>query len=118
VTFEPARATDPICGTVISYDGARGFGFIIGQDGRRYFFHVTDLEEAATVVGMRVAFEPDRIPATWHARRVRRVAQSAPEPFSPGWGNTAEVRLARCHPASRFPSKPWDNASATLDSVR
>ncbi|MFT4303551.1 MAG: cold-shock protein [Candidatus Woesearchaeota archaeon] len=32
-------------GTVKFFNGPKGFGFVIGEDQKEYFVHVTDLEE-------------------------------------------------------------------------
>ncbi|MEU4513925.1 hypothetical protein AB0G05_30875 [Nonomuraea wenchangensis] len=78
-------------GWVRRFVAARGYGFIDGDDGVRYFFHLDDVEDAAlqeedrdgfggypvrVVRNQRVSFRPDRTPKGPRARSVRRGASS------------------------------------------
>ena len=53
-----------IRGVVKEYDRLKGFGFIIGDDGEDYFFHVSGLREHLKEKGLRggqkVSFDTDR----------------------------------------------------------
>jgi len=86
-----------IGGEIIAYDRERAFGFIVAQRGKRYFFHVSDLEGAAPFVRARVEFEPGRSRGRRHARHVRRVGARREEPDGRGEPTVAELR-ARARP--------------------
>jgi cold shock CspA family protein len=48
-------------GEVRTYDPSRNYGFILGEDGARYFTHAGELRGAASLhVGMRVTFTPTK----------------------------------------------------------
>jgi cold shock CspA family protein len=55
----------------------RGFGFIHGQDGADYFFHLTDLEEGLDFInvqeGLAVTFQVKRKPSSLKAGAAQRV---------------------------------------------
>lgn len=49
-------------GELVQWNDARGFGFIVGADGKRYFVHISAIGRIATRPreGDRVTFEPHR----------------------------------------------------------
>ena len=52
-----------IKGTVKEYDKSKGFGFILGDDDRDYFVHVTglrpQLQQSGLIEGQKVLFDAD-----------------------------------------------------------
>lgn len=55
-------------GRVIKYVEERGFGFIVGEDGDRYFFHITNTNEPLEIgYGVYVDFEYDQNEKGWYA---------------------------------------------------
>jgi cold shock CspA family protein len=64
-------------GRVRSYDSTKGYGFITGDDGLNYFFHITDMTgDTRIAVGHRVTFEPSASKKGPRARHV--VVQGKP----------------------------------------
>jgi CspA family cold shock protein len=78
-THSPHRAGHMLRGEIKKKVGDRGFGFIHGEDGRDYFFHLTDLEALdfdQILEGLRVGFEVKREPSAdkaGAAQRIRRL---------------------------------------------
>ena len=65
-------------GQVRRYDSAKGYGFISGDDGLDYFFHVTSVTDGARITeGQRVTFEPG---TSTKGPRAGRVAVQGPPP--------------------------------------
>jgi cold shock CspA family protein len=90
---ELARPGEPrptLTGEIKKKVADRGFGFITAEDGRDYFFHLTDLTNGLEFdlipEGIRVQFEvkrepaPDKAGAAQHVRRL--VAQPETQPMS------------------------------------
>lgn len=64
-------AAGSIEGVVTSFVSAKGYGFISGDDGERYFVHQHDVHGGETLItGQRVTFEPTPSPKGSKARRV------------------------------------------------
>jgi hypothetical protein len=77
-------------GKVLSYDGAVGAGFIIGQSGVRYSFTKADLRRLAPLdEGIVVEFHPDED----RAREVF-VVRERPAAAPAGFGRFAEANAA------------------------
>lgn len=67
-------------GTVNTYDPLRLFGFITGDDGRRYFVHKSAVTGPMLEWGERVEFEPVAAVKGPRAEQVRRLAVEADPP--------------------------------------
>jgi cold shock CspA family protein len=59
-------------GAVESYDLARRYGFIRGEDGLRYVVHSTDIARPPLRPGELVVFHPRNTPRGLQAIKVRR----------------------------------------------
>ncbi len=59
VANSDSRAAGSIAGVVISFVPIKGYGFIKGEDGEQYFFHLDDVEgRVPLVTGQHVTFMP------------------------------------------------------------
>lgn len=70
-------------GEIVSWNDERGFGFIAGDDGERYFFHVTDIVNTDTrpVKGDSVTFGASiGKEGKWQAKRVSIAGADPPLP--------------------------------------
>jgi len=64
-------AAGSIEGVVTSFVQSKGYGFINGDDGERYFVHVNEVQgDQRLVTGQRVTFEPTPSPKGSKAKRV------------------------------------------------
>jgi len=61
----------PLQGRVDYFNESKGFGFIIDQQGEKYFFHVNQLTEAVRE-NDKVSFEAERGPKGWTAIGVKK----------------------------------------------
>ena len=48
-------------GKIISFDSKKGFGFILGEDDKKYFFHISNVSNPMDLeIGYRVIFTPEK----------------------------------------------------------
>lgn len=116
-------------GTVSSFLPAKGYGFVRGDDGRDYFLHQADLDQAddTPIEGQRITFEETATPKGYRARRVKALDAVGPvlylmpdtvvqtrESEIRGW-ETLQVSLWRVHGSSR--ESPDDAKALMLERV-
>ncbi len=59
-------------GTVKRFVGYHGYGFIIGEDEKNYFVHVSDIEDHKELnAGQKVSFEPSENQKGLIAKKVK-----------------------------------------------
>jgi cold shock CspA family protein len=66
-----------VTGIVDRYDKALCYGFLRGDDGRRYFVHRTDVAGPMLTAGERVQFDPLTTAKGLRARAVQRLEPGA-----------------------------------------
>lgn len=68
-------------GTVSHFLPSKGFGFILGDDGRSYFAHQSDFGGQLPIDGQRVRFAEDVTPKGYRARKIVAIAGAATDMF-------------------------------------
>lgn len=68
---KPDQEDSLTSGVVRSFMAEKGFGFIQGDDGRSYFFHIKSVEGGELVDGQAVTFEGQPSPKGYKAVRVK-----------------------------------------------
>jgi cold shock CspA family protein len=70
----PHASPDALTGTIKTLMPHRGFGFVVGRDGRDYFFHRSDAPDFdALTIGVIVRFVPTESAKGLRAEAVTRM---------------------------------------------
>lgn len=79
---KPDQEDSLTSGVVRSFMAEKGFGFIQGDDGRSYFFHIKSVEDGELVDGQAVTFEGQPSPKGYKAVRVKTGERPPPPGYA------------------------------------